>query len=72
MDGAKSITDTVGIRNDCGRQALCMGRSNFAKSYGPCTNANPGGSRNLAQLESASPKGQGFLDNANQSRVSWS
>ena len=33
-------------------------------------NENPGGSRILAVCESLSPKGQGFLGNANQPRVS--
>ena len=36
----------------------------------PSRNENPGGSRIGAELESLSLKGQGFLDNANQSRVS--
>jgi hypothetical protein len=33
-------------------------------------NENPGGSRNKVECESPSPKGQGFLGNANQPRVS--
>ena len=40
------------------------------KDGGPGRNENPGGSRIRAELESLSPKGQGFLDNVNQSRVS--
>ena len=36
----------------------------------PHRNENPGSSKILAELESLSPKGQGFLDNVNQSRVS--
>jgi hypothetical protein len=55
MDGAKLVTDTTGFLKECGRQALCLGRSISAKRCGPSTNENPGGSRILAQLESASP-----------------
>lgn len=45
MDGAKSITDTVDIRKDCGRQAFCLGRSFFERRSEPNRNENPGDSR---------------------------
>ena len=69
MDGAKSITDTVDMRKHCDRQALWQGRSKFEKIYGPVIIEDPGGSRNIVQLESAPLKGQGFLGNVNQPRV---
>ena len=47
-----------------------MGRSIFEKEYGPTRNENPGESRSIVELESLPPKGQGFLDNVVQSRVS--
>ena len=45
MDGAKSVTDTADLRNECGRQASCKGRSFLVKGNGPYRNENPGGSR---------------------------
>ena len=42
------------------------------KCNGPNRNENPGGSRIYIELESLIPKGQGFLSNVNQLRVSWS
>ena len=71
MDGAKAITDTMDDENRS-RQAFCQGRSIPTRGYGPFRIENPGESRNRAELESLPPKGQGFLDNANQSRVSRS
>ena len=70
MDGAKSTTDTIGARKGCSRQASCQGRSFFARRGGPGGNENPGNSKSLVLLESVPPKGQGFLGNANQPRVS--
>ncbi len=49
-----------------------MGRSILVREYGPYRNENPGGSRILALLESVPLKGQRFLGNANQPRVSRS
>ena len=46
MDGAKTVTDTIDNRKVCGRQALCLGRTIFAKEWGPNRDENPGGSRN--------------------------
>ena len=46
MDGTKSITDTAGHRNVCGRQVFCRGRSTFESMCGPCGIMNLGGSRN--------------------------
>ena len=68
MDGAKLVTDT--IEQCLVDKASCMGRSMLESAYGPCRNENPGDSKNLVLLESVPPKGQGFLDNGNQSRVS--
>ena len=48
MDGAKSVTDTVDISNDCGRQAFCKSRSILERVCGFCRNENPGGSRIIA------------------------
>ena len=42
------------------------------KICGSAGNENPGGSRIVTELESLPPKGQGFLGNANQPRVSCS
>ena len=53
-----------------GKQALCESESIFERRYESSGNENPGGSKIIAWLESMSPKGQGFLDNENQSRVS--
>ena len=72
MHGAKLATDTLDDRKICGRQAFCSGRSMSARIYGPTRIEDPGGSRILAELESLSPEGQGFLGNANQPRVNWS
>ena len=47
-----------------------MGRSISERRYGPYRNENPGDSKNEVELETLPPKGQGFLDNGNQSRVS--
>ena len=47
-----------------------MGRNLSERSGGPRSNENPGGSTIKAVLETLSLKGQGFLDNDNQSRVS--
>ena len=47
-----------------------MDRSFFEREGGPCRNENPGDSRIIVELESLPLKGQGFLDNGNQSRVS--
>jgi hypothetical protein len=41
----------------------------YENMCGPVIIEDPGGSRNLVQLESAQPKGQGFLGNVNQPRV---
>ena len=49
-----------------------MGRSAFERVRGPYRNKNPGGSRIIEELDSLPLKGQGFLGNANQPRVSWS
>jgi hypothetical protein len=68
MDGAKLIADTVDRRKACGRQAFWSGRSMFEKICGPIRIENPGGSRSRAVRESLPPKGQGFLDNVDQSR----
>jgi hypothetical protein len=68
MDGTKLVADTIDLRKKCGRQASWLGRSMFEKICGPTWNENPGGSRNIVLRESVPPKGQGFLDNANQSR----
>jgi len=47
-----------------------MGRSTYESMYGPCRNENPGDSKIRVLLDTVPPKGQGFLDNGNQSRVS--
>ncbi len=47
-----------------------MGRSMFERIYGPCRDKNPGDSKIIVELESLPLKGQGFLDNGKQSRVS--
>ena len=47
MDGAKQITDTIGIEK-CGRQAFCQDRSSFVRESGPGRNENPGKSRTRA------------------------
>ena len=70
MDGAKSITDTTDILTDSGRQALFVGRSLFVRTDGPQRNENPGNSKIYTEWESLIPKGQGFLSNVNQLRVS--
>ena len=70
MDGTKLITDTLDNCKVCSRQAFQLGRSPSVRRGGPFGNANPGGSRIIAELESLSLKGQGFLDNVVQSRVS--
>ena len=49
MDGAKSITDTVDISNDCGRQASCRSRSIPKRVCGFYGNENPGGSKIRAE-----------------------
>ena len=72
MDGAKLITDTIDLRKQCGRQVFCEGRSAFESWHRPHRNKNPGGSRIIEELESLPLKGQGFLGNADQPRVSWS
>ena len=70
MDGAKAITDTTDQSKTRGRQAFCEGKNISEKRYEPRRNENPGSSKILAERESLSPKGQGFLDNVDQSRVS--
>ncbi len=45
MDGAKLVTDTIDLRNECGRQASCKDRSFLVKGNGPYRNENPGSSR---------------------------
>ena len=47
-----------------------MDRSILEREYRPDRNENPGVSRIVVELESLPPKGQGFLDNVVQSRVS--
>ena len=46
MDGAKAVTDTMGHSNVCGRQAYCSGKSLTERLGEPCSNENPGNSRN--------------------------
>ena len=46
MDGAKSVTDTVGHGNVCGRWASCLDRSLAERLGEPGRNENPGNSRN--------------------------
>ena len=70
MDGTKLVTDTIDHLRMCGKQAFYEGRNILARECGPHRNENPGVSRIIAVLESLPLKGQGFLDNANQSRVS--
>ena len=45
MDGAKLVTDTSDIRNDCGRQVFRLSRSFFERIDGSSGNKNPGGSK---------------------------
>ena len=45
MDGTKLTTDTADNLRICDRQAFCLGRSIFAREYGPGRNENPGESR---------------------------
>ena len=45
MDGAKSVTDTIGILKDCGRQVFCLSRSQYVSAGGSSRNKNPGGSK---------------------------
>ena len=45
MDGAKLATDTIDIRNDCGRQVFCLSRSFSERKGGSSGNKNPGGSK---------------------------
>jgi hypothetical protein len=47
MDGAKQITDTSDIRKDCGRQALCKGKSFSEREGEPCRDEDPGESRSI-------------------------
>jgi hypothetical protein len=70
MDGAKHTTDTADDCKVCDRLVYCLERSMSGRMCGPGSNKNPGNSRNRARLESASPEGQGFLNNVNQLRVS--
>ena len=70
MDGAKSVTDTTDIRKDSGRQAFFLDRSFSVRIGGPKRNENPGNSRIYTEWEPLIPKGQGFLSNVNQLRVS--
>jgi len=68
MDGAKLVTDTV---EQClVDKAFCVGRSIFERGCEPRRNENPGDSKIIVELESLPLKGQGLLDNGNQSRVS--
>ena len=48
MDGAKQITDTIGLRKKCGRQAYGQIKSVFARIRESDCNENPGESRNRA------------------------
>ena len=47
-------------------------RSAFESLRRPRGNKNPGDSRIIEELDSLPLKGQGFLGNADQPRVSWS
>ena len=55
-----------------GRLAHCGGRSYYENNGGPCSDENPGISKILVERDSLPPKGQGFLGNVNQPRVSRS
>ena len=55
MDGAKSVTDTIGISNECSRQAFLERKSAFISWHESPRNENPGDSKNLAELESLPP-----------------
>jgi hypothetical protein len=70
MDGAKYTTDTPDQRKLCGKLVYRLGRSMSERICGPYGNKNPGGSKIEVRLESASPKGQGFLNNVDRLRVS--
>lgn len=45
MDGAKLVTDTIGILKDSGRQAFFWGRTFFVRKKGPERKENPGSSK---------------------------
>ena len=45
MDGTKSVTDTIGVINDSGKQVFCLRRSQFVSAGGSSRNKNPGGSK---------------------------
>ena len=49
MDGAKVVADTADLLRECGRQALCKGKTLFARRGEPNRDENPGGSRILVQ-----------------------
>ena len=68
MDGTKLVADTLDLCKEGGRLAFWLGRSMSERICGPIRKENPGGSRSRAVLESLPPKGQGFLDNVDQSR----
>lgn len=72
MNGAKPPADTVEHPKGVGKQVLGEGRSASVRRCGPHWDKNPGGSKEKAECETLSPKGQGFLGNDCQPRVSWS
>ena len=45
MDGAKSVTDTMDIINDCGRQVFCLRKIFSVRRSESSRNKNPGGSK---------------------------
>jgi hypothetical protein len=45
MDGAKSVTDTIGVLKDSGRQVSCLSGSQYVSVDGSSGNKNPGGSK---------------------------
>ena len=49
MDGAKSVTDTMNLRNECGRQVFCLRKSFFVRRSESNRNKNLGGSRSNLQ-----------------------
>ena len=45
MDGTKSVTDTIGVLKDSGRQVLCLSGSQYVSVGGSSGDKNPGGSK---------------------------
>ena len=45
MDGTKSVTDTIGVLIDSGRQVSRLSRSQYVSAGGSSGNKNPGGSK---------------------------